>query len=1191
MINDNELNISNRSYINKDFPVIYTEILNLAKKLSNRFDPETSNESDPFIVLTKLLAFVGDKLNYNVDKNVLERFMPSATQETSMRELCEMMGYSMKYYVAPTTEVSFRYEGDESFGGSHSSFEIPQFTVIQDTSESVQYYTVKKCSIYAKGIATEPVGVIQGTLNDLSVFDSTTIMLENLDDNNRVYFPQVAVAQNGVFIEGGNLLPNDEWKRVDNLNTQEIGAAVYKFGYDSIKGLPYIEFSKDIASLIGSGLTVKYIITDGEQGNVMAGSLTKLKSPISFSWNNGDSISMEVSESGISPLVIKNTNAAINGSSPESINQAYNNFKKTIGTFDTLVTTRDYVNAIYGLTDMDDIFNLVSNVQVGDRRSDINGAYTIVSFTAEGKETLNVGTLDAYDLCLYPMKPINNYSIDTFNQSFKPLASTSQIKSGLEDFKCLSHNYKTLEDDKLFAIKNYYLLKARVSTVSKVTKLEGATIIANINAALVKNFNAREVDFGYEIPYDELLSVIEGADKRIKSVSLYEPTLETKYMNANGDEYSMGDSDGKEYYIDLVAKNVLGGRIPLYAYDERFEVEFGEEQVSGVPFINEDVVSITTNAGISVSTTEYTLKENEVVQFATPSLITKKTYPYMINYYLMLNSEDSIAKDCEYELQSGEYCVFEYTDSNQNQVIDIYTNPNIIKPNVALYTNPYRISHSQTPILKEIQDVNIYNQLVSALGTGAFDGNKLKMFSLKTNEEVEYRDLNKEVINTEAYFYWIVNNNDNTITFSNTGEYILEDGEYFFRTDVNFSELFTYGSGTVIKIPQASASWDATKINFDDISERGLLGNKEVFVYKNLNTTNTVTLIEQEILTLLTGDSVKLSGTSMSLTNDYTVVGSVNGDISYKLAEDSSYTTLPTISFSGGYRKARARLDINCGPETPQTLLGSQTMTLNFVDVNQTPVSISSGATIRLSTLHQTSGGANVDVRIINLSDLTNPSPEVAFIYKLSSGANNIQRNYLGYLVYRADEIGIFTGFSVPSTAENTILMVYNNHTNDAGYVTVYEEVFTPATSITDESTGSALVSSRLKEGINVLRIPNTVNYFGLTSSNGYRGTLTISKLRPITGYNSELGLTSEDESSLVTKIRGLDTNKEFYYNVDIDNVRRIDTDNLSSPYAFYDYNNIANKWTISQIYFGTDTDDAGNPKYDIEIAKSSLLQ
>ena len=58
MITENELRISNKSYTNKDFAVIYKEILDIAKKLSYKYDPEASNESDPFIVLLKLLAFV-----------------------------------------------------------------------------------------------------------------------------------------------------------------------------------------------------------------------------------------------------------------------------------------------------------------------------------------------------------------------------------------------------------------------------------------------------------------------------------------------------------------------------------------------------------------------------------------------------------------------------------------------------------------------------------------------------------------------------------------------------------------------------------------------------------------------------------------------------------------------------------------------------------------------------------------------------------------------------------------------------------------------------------------------------------------------------------------------------------------------------------------------------------------------------
>ena len=65
---EKELQISNQSYTNKDFESIYSELLTLAKKISYKFDPTDTNESDPFIVLTKLLAFVGDKTNYNVDK-------------------------------------------------------------------------------------------------------------------------------------------------------------------------------------------------------------------------------------------------------------------------------------------------------------------------------------------------------------------------------------------------------------------------------------------------------------------------------------------------------------------------------------------------------------------------------------------------------------------------------------------------------------------------------------------------------------------------------------------------------------------------------------------------------------------------------------------------------------------------------------------------------------------------------------------------------------------------------------------------------------------------------------------------------------------------------------------------------------------------------------------------------------------
>jgi hypothetical protein len=65
-------------------------------------------------VLLKVLTAVADKLNYNIDKNTLEAFMPSAAQEESMRKLCDMMGYAMQYYRSATTPVTIYYADDAS---------------------------------------------------------------------------------------------------------------------------------------------------------------------------------------------------------------------------------------------------------------------------------------------------------------------------------------------------------------------------------------------------------------------------------------------------------------------------------------------------------------------------------------------------------------------------------------------------------------------------------------------------------------------------------------------------------------------------------------------------------------------------------------------------------------------------------------------------------------------------------------------------------------------------------------------------------------------------------------------------------------------------------------------------------------------------------------------------------------------
>ena len=135
--------LSNLSYVNKDFQSIYVELLDLVNKLTYRWDPSISNESDPGVLLIKLMAICADKNNYTSDKNVLECFPESVTQLANARQLFEQLGYTMHWYQAATTTISMRWIGDESI----YAYTVPRFTMVANDRNSIVYTIVDEREI------------------------------------------------------------------------------------------------------------------------------------------------------------------------------------------------------------------------------------------------------------------------------------------------------------------------------------------------------------------------------------------------------------------------------------------------------------------------------------------------------------------------------------------------------------------------------------------------------------------------------------------------------------------------------------------------------------------------------------------------------------------------------------------------------------------------------------------------------------------------------------------------------------------------------------------------------------------------------------------------------------------------------------------------------------------------------------
>lgn len=779
MITTKELNEVSLSPTKKDYYQIWNELLELASKISTRWSPDSTNESDPGIVLLKSLVAIADKLNYNIDKNTLEAFMPSATQQESMRKLTEMMGYSMKYYRAANCKVSISYKDDNDVSLSTlGTIYFPKFINIKNEEEDINYVTIEDFTLQE----SEPIrqiNALEGELVECETDTDNIISMTHLDDNNRYLLPETNVAENGIFVCNivdhveGMSRESDYWKPVDNLNTQLPGSLVFKFGFDSNENLPYIQFPDDISQLIKDGLKIKYVRTNGLMGNVSARTLCKMEVPALWGTATDENIKNLTAEN----FNVVNSSAATNGADPETLNEAYNGFKKTIGTFDTLVTCRDYMNKIYQMTVSDtDLTPLVSNAIVSDIRDDINRSITLCSFNDYGicysdrslpktvtkdaedisgktvtiKATENM--IEHFDLVLYPFNTIYGInSKDEYVNSFKiNFENKNKVQYDLKNSKTISHNIVTPDDNDIACIKNYLKLKAKITTVKKVTVAEELELLTKVYSAIYENFNCHKIDFGEEIPYETILEVIKNADPRIKDVNLDEPLLYTNIMKVNNTEYSLVSAgtntveDWASMYNKLVLRNVLAGRIAAFNYDTDFATNYAEIPYTGFTS-PEKIVKLVSHfdaSGIN-SAKGYKLQDNEVIQFRTPNLKTAVTYPSYVNYFLHLETRKS-----KPAIPATFQSVIALFKTNDDWTAIINNNTN----------------NTKHFVLTEIPSATNPNDTKKILLAKQTDYSKIFIKNTDNSYEAITIDDNYDVTKNTTYYYLDIKNADNFLT-------------------------------------------------------------------------------------------------------------------------------------------------------------------------------------------------------------------------------------------------------------------------------------------------------------------------------------------------------------------------------------------------------------------------------------------
>ena len=740
--------VNNLSYTNKDFNALYTELLDLADKISPKWKPSQSNESDPGVLLLKLDAIIGDKANYNIDKNILELFPESVTQYPNAREIFEQCGYIMPYYRsaevianinikntdkliekvnAAKTDDEFN-EGDEEGNYINLSYKLPKFTMISDTENTAVYTLIEEVDLpYNKSVVN--VKALQGTIEDYRLNNNNLITLEQLDPNNRLYFSESNIAENGIFISNSvDGKPKDNftaWTKVDNLTTQPLKTPCYKFSVSKEGNRCYIEFPSDISTLIGEGLFIKYILTDGYAGNIGKRVLSKFYNDTKANINvydnrNASKAILENVEITTDEIYITNTLASEGGADPETLADARKNYERTKNTFDTLVSLRDYTNFVKNS-------DVCSNGFVCDRTNDIQHSYKIMTSDGEidslvtkvdrdaktvitlndpkksgqelsntdyTSETIYADKLSAFDLTIYATKYVNPINTDTrFDLSFEPITSAQRFNliADMDEVKCIQHDIKPLTTGESIAgIYLDYPIKAKVIPYTKLTPLQELEVLDNIVTSLYEHLNADQIEYGKEIDYDYVYDIISDSDSRIKSLILDE-FIYTAYVlyfdNDNKAQLQLLDSDdASDFKNEIKAKAILAGVTPLLKRADNFS--YAIDQYTGDTSIK-SVGKVTTNTELTINLTEgkgsITLLDNESIYLTTNNYVTTNTYSTYTKYFYELSKP--VEADGIHTLGQDEYIYFFYKTSSDKDApyqYHRYREGDIISPNFTI---------------------------------------------------------------------------------------------------------------------------------------------------------------------------------------------------------------------------------------------------------------------------------------------------------------------------------------------------------------------------------------------------------------------------------------------------------------------------------------------------------------------------
>jgi len=298
----------------------YSSILLDMTSLIPNFSPTWTNRdpADFGMTLVELFAYMGDILNYYVDRAANEGFLATATQRKSVLQLANLLGYTPTDAVAATTTLTFT-------NSSGSDIPLPALTqvatslIVNSTTAQVIFETNSALTVPANSTAS--VATTQGiTVTDEQVAIATS------SANQTYVLKNTSVINNTVQVTIGGVSYNRVQYLIDAGSYDPVFTT-----FTNAEGLTYITFGDGVSGRIppsGVQIYATYRTGGGAVGNVAANLINNIiKVP-------GQTIPLG--------LTVTNQNVATGGADAESIDSIRINAALSIRAVNRAVALTDY---------------------------------------------------------------------------------------------------------------------------------------------------------------------------------------------------------------------------------------------------------------------------------------------------------------------------------------------------------------------------------------------------------------------------------------------------------------------------------------------------------------------------------------------------------------------------------------------------------------------------------------------------------------------------------------------------------------------------------------------------------------------------------------------------------------------------------------------------------------------------------